>query len=75
MRGRLCDSQASCLDRYGQSEVTGGRYSTRHEEEEEEEQGEEPCDEEDRQEMETEETTEARKRQFHFFLQLVAHLH
>ncbi|GLD55786.1 WD repeat and HMG-box DNA-binding protein 1 isoform X1 [Lates japonicus] len=47
---------------YGQSEVTGGRYSTRHEEEEEEEQGEELCDEEDRQEMETEETTETRKR-------------
>lgn len=64
-----CDSQASYLGRYGQSEVTGGRYRNRQNQEEEEEQVEEPGEEEDGQEMETEmETTETRKRLFPFFL-------
>lgn len=56
------------MDRYGQSEVTGGRYSNRrHQEEEEEEQGEELGEDEDGQEMETEEAAETRKRQFLLF--------
>ncbi|XP_023261593.1 WD repeat and HMG-box DNA-binding protein 1 [Seriola lalandi dorsalis] len=47
---------------YGRSEVAGGRHGNRHNQEEEEEQGEELGEEEDGQEMETEETTETRKR-------------
>ncbi|XP_039982137.1 WD repeat and HMG-box DNA-binding protein 1 isoform X2 [Xiphias gladius] len=47
---------------YGQSEVAGGRYGNRRNQEEEEEQGEELGEEEDGQEVETEETTETRKR-------------
>ncbi|XP_041652334.1 WD repeat and HMG-box DNA-binding protein 1 [Cheilinus undulatus] len=52
-------SQAS---RYGQSEASGGRYSSRRDQEDEEEQEEEIREEEDGQEMETEEATEIRKR-------------
>lgn len=55
------------MDRYGQSEVTGGRYSNRRHQEEEEEQGEELGEDEDGQEMETEEAAETRKRQFLLF--------
>lgn len=55
------------MDRYGQSEVTGGRYSNRRNQEEEEEQGEELGEDEDGQEMETEEAAETRKRQFLLF--------
>uniref|UniRef100_A0A8D3A3I7 WD repeat and HMG-box DNA-binding protein 1 n=1 Tax=Scophthalmus maximus TaxID=52904 RepID=A0A8D3A3I7_SCOMX len=47
---------------FGQSEVTGRRHSNRQREEEEEEEEEERGEEEDAQEMETEETTETRKR-------------
>lgn len=56
--------------RYGQSEVTGGCYSNRRrqeEEEEREEEEEEVREEEDGQEMETEESTEIRKRQLKCF--------
>ncbi|XP_060913030.1 WD repeat and HMG-box DNA-binding protein 1 [Labrus mixtus] len=49
--------------RFGQSESTGGRYSSRHDQQEEEEQEEEIREEEeDGQEMETEESTESKKR-------------
>ncbi|XP_070763353.1 WD repeat and HMG-box DNA-binding protein 1 [Enoplosus armatus] len=47
---------------YGQSEVTGGRYSHRRDQEEEEEQREELREEEEGQEMDTEEAAETRKR-------------
>lgn len=55
------------MDRYSQSEVTGGRYSNTRNQEEEEEQGEELREDEDGQEMETEEAAETRKRQFLLF--------